>query len=98
MKFLNLLPNWVVVSFPIIRYVLMFILAIASVVLIVVVLIQQDSGGGGTNVITGAQESYYSQNKGRTKEGILKKVTIAMASIIAISIILFFVTTLIYAG
>lgn len=98
MKFLNLLPNWVVVSFPIIRYVLMFILAISSIALIIVVLVQEDTSGGGSNAITGVQESYYSQNKGRTKEGILKKVTIAMASIIAISIILFFITTLIYAG
>lgn len=98
MNFLNLIPNWVIVSFPIIRYVLMFIIAFASVTLIVAVLMKEESASGGTNAVTGIQESYYSQNKGKTKEGILKKITIAMASIIAISIILFFVTTLVYAG
>lgn len=98
MKFLNLIPNWVISSFPIIRYVLMFIMALAALVLIIVVLMKEDSAEGGTNAITGAQESYYSQNKGQTKEGILKKITIAMASIIAISIVLFFVTMLVYAG
>ena len=41
---------------------------------VVVVLIQQEAGGGGANAVTGMQESYYSQNKGRTKEGILKKI------------------------
>ena len=55
----------------------------------------QDTKEGGENAITGVQESYYSQNKGQTKEGILKKITIAMASIIAILIVLFFVTILI---
>lgn len=98
MNFLNLIPNWVIVSFPIIRYVLMFIMALASVTLIIAVLMKEESSGGGTNAVTGIQESYYSQNKGKTKEGILKKITIAMASIIAISILIFFITTLVYAG
>lgn len=97
-KFLGLIPDWIVISFPIIRYVLMFIIAISAVSLIVAVLMQQESSSGGNNAITGIQESYYSQNKGKTREGILRKVTIAMATTIAISIILFFVSTLVYAG
>lgn len=97
MKFLDLIPNWIIVSFPIIRYVLMFIIAIAAVILIISVLMQQETASGGTNAVTGVQESYYSQNKGKTREGLLKKLTIAMASIIGISIVLFFITTLIYA-
>lgn len=94
MSFLDLTPAWITDSFPIIRYVLMFIVAIAAITLIVSTLMQE-SQEGGANAITGTQESYYSQNKGRTKEGILKKITIAMASIIAISIVLFFVTIII---
>lgn len=97
-RFLGLIPNWIVVSFPIIRYVLMFIIAISAVTLIIAVLMQEESSSGGNNAITGIQESYYSQNKGKTREGILRKVTIIMASTIAISIVLFFVSTLIYAG
>ena len=34
-RFLGLIPNWIVVSFPIIRYVLMFIIAISAVTLII---------------------------------------------------------------
>lgn len=94
----SLTPNWIVVSFPIIRYVLMFLIAAAAIVLIIVTLLQEHDDNGSANVITGAAESYYSQNKGQTTQGKLKKVTIAMASIIAISIVLFFVTLLVYAG
>ena len=96
MRFLGLIPEWVTVAFPIIRYVFMFIIALSAVALIVAVLMQRENSSGGTNAITGAQESYYSQNKGKTKEGILRKITIAMASIIGVSIVLFFVTLLIY--
>lgn len=98
MKFLGLTPDWIIGSFPIIRYVLMFIIAVSAIILIITVLMQQESSEGGANAITGAQESYYSQNKGSTKEGALRKIIISMASIISISIVLFFVTILVYAG
>ncbi len=94
MKFLGLIPDWIAVSFPIIRYVFMFLIAAAAITLIVTTLMQ-NSQEGGSNVITGAQESFYSQNKGKTKESILKKITIAMVSIIFILIVLFFVTIII---
>ena len=94
MKFLALAPEWVSKSFPIFWYVFMFLIAAAAITLIVATLMQ-DTKEGGENSKTSDQESYYSQNKGQTKEGILKKITIAMASIIAILIVLFFVTILI---
>lgn len=94
----SLPADWIVKSFPIIRYVLMFLIAAAAIVLIVVTLLQEHNDNGSMNAITGTSESYYSQNKGETTQGKLKKVTIAMASIIAISIVLFFVTLIVYAG
>ena len=94
MIFLGLKPAWVETAIPIIRYVFMFLMAAAAIALIVVALMQ-DSQEGGANAITGTQESYYSQNKGRSKQGILKKITIAMASIIAIVIVLFFITIIV---
>lgn len=97
MKLLALIPTWVEKSFPIIRYVIMFLIAFCALTLIVATLMQETKEGG-ENAITGIQESYYSQNKGKTREGILKKVTIAMASIIAILIVLFFVSLIIYKG
>ena len=94
----NLPADWIVASFPIIRYVLMFLIAAAAIVLIVVTLLQEHDDNGSANVITGASESYYSQNKGQTTQSKLKKITIAMASIIAISTLLFFATLLVYGG
>ena len=91
MKLLGLIPSWIATSFPIIRYVLVGIVALSAIALIVVT-IMQDTKEGGNNVITGVQESYYSQNKVKTREGILKKLTIAFASIIGIAILLFFIT------
>lgn len=80
--------------FPILRYILFFIAIAASIVMVVVILMQKESAGG-TDVITGKQESYYSQNKGSTREGRLKKLTVIMAIIVAVSVILYFVTELI---
>lgn len=97
-RFLGLTPSWIISSFPIIRYVLMFIIAVSAIIMIITVLMQEESAEGGANAITGAQESYYSQNKGKTKEGALKKIIIAMSSTIAVSIVIFFVTVLVYAG
>ena len=86
-KFLGLIPDWVVVSFPIIRYVLMFIIALSAIALIISVLMQENSSSGGTNAVTGVQESYYSQNKGKTKDGILKSVETRFYFLINISLI-----------
>lgn len=97
-SFLNSVPAWVAASFPIIRYVLMFLIAAAAIVLIFVTLMQEHDDNGSANAITGMSESYYSQNKGETTQGKLKKLTIIMASIIAVSIVLFFVTMMVYAG
>jgi preprotein translocase subunit SecG len=44
---------------------------------------------GGANVVTGATDSFYSQNQSSTKEGRLKKVMIIFSIILAISAILF---------
>lgn len=79
---------------PILRYILFFITIAAAVVIIVVILMQKESAGG-TDVLSGKQESYYAQNKGSTREGRLKKLTLIMAVIIAVSVVLYFVTELI---
>ena len=86
--------DFITTFFPILRYILFFIVIAAAVVLIVAIMMQKESAGG-TDVLSGRQESYYNQNKGSTKEGRLKKLTIAMAIIIAVSVVLYFVTELI---
>lgn len=90
-------PMWVTNSFPIIRIVLFSIIVLSAIIAIIAILFQsQDSAG--TDVITGAQESYYSKNKGGSRDGKLKLITIIMASIIVVCAILYFITILVTGG
>ncbi|MFA6860166.1 MAG: preprotein translocase subunit SecG [Clostridia bacterium] len=91
-------PEWVSTSFPIIRTIMICIMTVCAVFLIITVLMQSNTSGGGTNVISGTQESYYSQNKGSNREGRLKKITIITTSIIAVSTIIFALMQLVYSG
>lgn len=91
----TILPNWVVNSFPIIKFILLILIVLAAIALIVIVLLQE-SEDGGNNAITGIKESYYTQNKGANKEGRLKKATIILSIFIAVTVIIFFILTEIY--
>ena len=64
---------WISTSFPIIQTVLLVLIALCSVVIIVAVLMHPSDPDGGNNAITGVRDSYYMQNRGMTKEGILNK-------------------------
>lgn len=82
-------------TLPILRYVLFFIVVACAIVMIITVLMQSNSSDGSLDVMTGSQESYYSQNKGSSRDGKLKIITIVMASIIFVCIVLYLVTMLI---
>lgn len=101
MKFLALLlegetqSDFITKVFPVLRYVLFGIIALCAITLIVTILLQSNSSNDQGNVITGTQESYYAQNKGSTRDGKLKIITIVMASVIAFCAILYFVTEIV---
>ncbi len=82
-------------TLPIVRYVLFFIIVACSIIMIITVIMQSNTADGQLDVMTGAQESYYSQNKGSSRDGKLKIITIVMASIIIFCVILYLVTMLI---
>lgn len=67
----------------VVKIISLILLAICAITLIVVVLMQNISGNG-TNAISGMSESYYAQNKGRSKDNILKILTIVSSSVIAV--------------
>ncbi|MBQ9793174.1 MAG: preprotein translocase subunit SecG [Clostridia bacterium] len=91
-----LLPNWVINSFPVIKFILLCLIVLAAVALIVIVLLQDSEGDATSNAITGIKDTYYSQNKGMNREGRLKKATIVLSIFIAVAVVLFFVLTEIY--
>ncbi len=80
-------------ALPIIRYVLFGLIIACAIVMIVTTLMQANDSSKSLDAFTGAsQESYYSKNKGASRDSVLKRITIAMAIIIFICLILFFVT------
>lgn len=82
---------------PIIRYILFFLIVVCAITIIITVLMQANNNSDGMDAITGSQESYYAQNKGSSRDGKLRIVTIVMSSIAIVCTILYFVTLLINA-
>ncbi len=96
----SLAQPWVSSSFPIIRIVLICIAVLCSIMMIVTTLLQSNSNEDGSNALSGTvgQESYYAQNKGESRNVRLSRATIALISIIAVCVILYFVSLIIYQG
>ena len=68
---------------------LIIIYAIVAVILTVLTLMQSKENEGASSTITGGNSSFYEKNKGRTKEGQLKKITIILGVVfIVLAIIL----------
>ena len=51
------------------------VLLIISVILAIVVMMQEGKEGGLTSSISGTNETYWSKNKGKSKEAVLRKIT-----------------------
>ena len=63
----------------VLKYVSLAIYALVCVALIVLTLIQNKDESGASGTITGSStNNFYEQNKGRTKEGKLKRWTIIL--------------------
>lgn len=68
----------------VLRLILTIIFVLVSLALIVIVLLQEGKSAGLSGAISGAAETYWGKNKGRSMEGKLEKYTkfIAVAFII----------------
>lgn len=91
--------DWVANSFPVIRIILLVLTVLCCAAVIVLALIAP-AGSENGNVITGGEmsETFYSQNKSRMNEGLIKKLMIVFSIATAVLIILFYVTVIIYRG
>ena len=58
----------------VLKTVLMVIFILVSIILTVIVLMQEGKSAG-LGTISGAADSYWGKNKGRSREGVLVKVT-----------------------
>ena len=93
-----LVASWVSKVIPVVRYIILVLLAIVALATIVLVFMQIGQGGNSTNVVTGNADSYYSQNKGGSREGRITRLIYVCVGILVLLSILFFVTFKIYDG
>lgn len=98
-SFLSLdnLPGWVVDSFPIIRIV-MIVLMVAIALALIVLILFQPSSSSGMGALTGARDTFYSKDKSKSLESVMKRITVILGIVEAVLAVLFFATLLIYRG
>ena len=94
LKLLLAASDFVTTVFPVVRGVCIAVIMVCAIGLIISTVMQSSSDENGATAVTG-QESYYSQNKGESKDGKLKKATIILASVITFCVLLYFVTWII---
>lgn len=69
----------------VVKYILIAIYAVICVALIVVAMMQSSEDSGASGTIMGSTTSnFYEKNKGRTREGKLKKMTISLGITFAV--------------
>ena len=78
----------------IIKTILMIIYVIVAIVLIILTLIQSKDSSGMTETVTGSStNNFYNQNKGNTREGKMKRLTIILAicfAVLAVGLSIFY--------
>ena len=70
------------------KTILIIIYAIVAVILTILTLTQSKDDEGASTTITGGSGSFYEKNKGRTKEGQVKRITIILGIVFIILAIL----------
>lgn len=74
-----------VVDMTVLKYVLLAIYAVVCLALIVLTLIQNKDNSGNSTTVTGSStNNFYNQNKGKTKEGKIKRWTIILGITFAV--------------
>jgi len=90
------LPDWVTVSFPIIRIILIILMVLLGIGIIVAVLISPTQGYGIGALGGQPTETFYSKNKKQSMEGVIKKITVILGASAGVISILFFITLVVY--
>ena len=88
---------WVESSFPVIKAVILGVIAFLAIAMIVLTVLQK-SNTNGASAITGQSNTFYNRNKGATLQGKIKILTIIDAILIVILCVAFLVLNTIYVG
>lgn len=89
--------SWIEDSFPIIRLILIVLMVLVALGLIIVIMFQPSSSSG-MGALTGQRDTFYSKDKSKSLESVMKKITVILGIIEGVLAVLFFVTLLIYRG
>ena len=89
-------PNAFYDSLPIVRIVLISLIILLSAFLIVLILLQPAKQEG-VGAISGSTDTFFSKNKGRTREGMLMRMTIVVSIVIFVLVLLYFISLSIYS-
>ena len=71
--------------------VLIILMALMSLAIIVIVMMQEGESGGVSAISGGSSDTFYGKNKGRSKEEILKRVTLILGAVMLVISVIFFV-------
>ena len=80
-------------SITLVESIVCIALLLASAIALIVLVLLQPSASEGMGAISGqSYDTFYEKNKGKSAEGIMKKLTIAFSIIVFVVSIVFFVT------
>ena len=74
----------------VIANVLIILMTVISIAIIVVVMMQEGETGGVSAISGGSSDTFYGKNKGRSKEQILKRVTLILGAVMLVLSVVFF--------
>ncbi len=77
-----------------VRIVLMALMVLIALALIIVIMFQPSSSSG-MGALTGQRDTFYSKDKSKSLESVMKRITVVLGIIEAVLAVAFFVTLLI---
>lgn len=75
----------------VIANVLIILMTVISVAIIVIVMMQEGETGGVSAISGGSSDTFYGKNKGRSKEQILKRMTLILGAVMLVISVIFFI-------
>ena len=71
--------------------VMIILMTVISIAIIVIVMMQEGETGGVSAISGGSSDTFYGKNKGRSKEQILKRLTIILGAVMLVLSVIFFI-------
>ena len=75
----------------VIANVLIILMTVISIAIIVIVMMQEGETGGVSAISGGSSDTFYGKNKGRSKEQILKRLTLILGAVMLVISVVFFI-------